>query len=375
MSKKPWLNFADIKNRATFPQILAHYNMKIGKGDDYKINCPFHEDDRPSCSINNPKKIFHCFSCGEKGNILEFVQKMEGLGSLREGAYALQKIIGGETPEVNKKAKTANKPAKKVDEQEPDIIPDGYEYIGDGILRVIEENPEPLYETKDAEQSEDGVVIANKELTFELKLEPKHPFIQSRNFSVVDAKNFGIGHSNRGLMKNRICFPIDNKDGQLVGYAGRWAEETVPDDTARYLLPKNFEKSLELYLFSSHFEPGGGGADKAVVIVEGFWSAMYLSKFGIPAVAMMGNTLSQAQVDILYQDGRVELVIILMDGDEAGREHEAENLQKVARFLPVQSFQLYDGISPDEMDESQLMELNELCGSPSDMLSLAEVAE
>lgn len=54
---------------------------------------------------------------------------------------------------------------------------------------------------------------SNQPLTFELKLDYKHPFIAGRGYKKKLVKQFGIGFSSKGMMKDRICFPIHNSKG------------------------------------------------------------------------------------------------------------------------------------------------------------------
>src|SRR3954452_19440933 len=101
MTKNYRVDFEAIKARADFRAVLAHYGLELlGQGEQAKIRCPFHDDERPSCSVNLERRIFHCHagSCGAKGNVLEFVHHMEtrdgAIVSLREAAVKLAGICG-----------------------------------------------------------------------------------------------------------------------------------------------------------------------------------------------------------------------------------------------------------------------------------------
>src|SRR3954449_9362987 len=101
MAKDYRVNFEAIKERADFRAVLAHYGIALlGHGEQAKVCCPFHDDERPSCSVNLERGIFHCHagSCGAKGNVLEFVHRMETkdgeIVSLREAAVKLAGICG-----------------------------------------------------------------------------------------------------------------------------------------------------------------------------------------------------------------------------------------------------------------------------------------
>ena len=103
------VNFDYVKEQAEFTAVLAYYNISIiGTGDQVRIRCPFHDDDNPSCSVNLQDKVFNCKagSCGQHGNILHFVQEIEGC-DVRAAAIRVAEICGIETSEP---AKGARKP-------------------------------------------------------------------------------------------------------------------------------------------------------------------------------------------------------------------------------------------------------------------------
>src|SRR3954467_13252775 len=101
MVKNYRVDFEAIKARADFRAVLAHYGLELlGQGEQAKVRCPFHDDERPSCSVNLERRIFHCHagSCGVSGNVLEFVHRMETkdgeIVSLKEAAVKLAGICG-----------------------------------------------------------------------------------------------------------------------------------------------------------------------------------------------------------------------------------------------------------------------------------------
>src|SRR5688572_18735100 len=99
MAKDYRVDFEVIKAGADFRTVLAHYGLEtVGQGSQTKVRCPFHDDQRPSCSVNLEKRLYHCHagSCGAKGNVLEFVHRMEtkngATTSLRQAAEKLATI-------------------------------------------------------------------------------------------------------------------------------------------------------------------------------------------------------------------------------------------------------------------------------------------
>ena len=190
----------------------------------------------------------------------------------------------------------------------------------------------------------------------ELKLDPDHPFLRDREVKKKLVKTFGLGYAKRGSMAGRICFPIHNEGGELIAYAGRWAEDDLPAETPRYLLPKGFEKSRVLFNLNRVLEhrealsDAGIVLDDAIVIVEGYWSVLRLHAEGVPAVASFGDSLSPEQVELLVQAG-FNRAVLIFDGDEGGRKGTEQALPVLATRLFARALMLEDGEKPDTMSE------------------------
>jgi hypothetical protein len=101
MAKEHRVDFETIKASADFRAVLAHYELEAsGQGRQTKIRCPFHDDRRPSCSVNLEKRLFryHDGGRGVSGNVLDFVHRMETRDgvttSLRQAAIRLTEMCG-----------------------------------------------------------------------------------------------------------------------------------------------------------------------------------------------------------------------------------------------------------------------------------------
>lgn len=116
-------------------------------------------------------------------------------------------------------------------------------------------------------------------------------------------------------MKGRIAIPIHNERGELVAYAGRWAAKEIPNETPKYLLPEGFEK--QAVLFNVNRIERMDSVIRPVFLVENYWSVMRLHALGYRAVSPMGHSVSERQCELLASR-KVEKVIVLFDGDEAG---------------------------------------------------------
>ena len=348
-----WVNFQTVRQGLDFFEVLAHFGFetKANGKHQVKIHCPFHDDANPSCGINLDKKVFNCFSCQAKGNVLDFFAMMEGLEpgkprELRKAALLAVEVFGidggaqeaksGNQPKAKPRAGKAQKRASKASKPVPGSEGSATAKKAGNGASVASDKP------------------VNAPLTFELQLDAKHPFLKARGIGKKLIREFGLGYARRGSMKGRICFPIHNEAGELIAYSGRWVGEDKPKDVPRYLLPKGFEKSLVLYNLNRVL--ASGQPTSTIVIVEGFWSVLRLHKAGVPVVSTFGASISDAQVDLLVQAG-IDKCVLIFDGDEGGRVGVEQALPVLAERLFTRTIMLEDGVKPDTMDDDLLTSL------------------
>ena len=68
-----------LKEANDIVDVIGKYITLTKKGKNYWACCPFHHEKTPSFSISESEQYFHCFGCGEKGDVFSFVQKYEGV--------------------------------------------------------------------------------------------------------------------------------------------------------------------------------------------------------------------------------------------------------------------------------------------------------
>ena len=327
-----------VREHCDFAAVLAHYEVVLrGKGPQRTALCPFHRERKGSFNVNLERRLFHCFGCEAKGNVIDFVMEMDGVDA-RKAAITIAEICsmetvppGDERPQRKGKRKSTKK-AKQADASAP----------------ADEAPAEPSAdEEAEAEQPEP---TENEPLGFELKLDPEHPYLTTRASEAI-VTTFGLGFCSRGMMKGRIAIPIHNAKGDLLAYAGRWAEAEPPDDVARYLLPKQFHKQLEL--FNIHRLPESA---TAAVLVESYWSVFRLHELGIPTVSPMGHAISEMQIALLLGRG-ITYITVLFDGDKAGYLGNEKAVPELARHCFVHAPEVPSGFKPHQADEALIKKL------------------
>ena len=131
-----------------------------------------------------------------------------------------------------------------------------------------------------------------------------HPYLEGRGFTKGFCEEHGIGYCSKGKMAGRVVFPICNVAGDVVAYCGRAVDAWLEP---RWLQSDAFHKSLELYGIEK-------AAGRSVVIVESFWGVLACARaeLPIPAVALMGKTMSEEQCKLL---DRFSEYTLLLDGN------------------------------------------------------------
>ena len=140
----------------------------------------------------------------------------------------------------------------------------------------------------------------------------------------------------------------------MIAYAGRWPGDT---DKEKYLFPKGFKKSLELFNFNRVIQEP---VDRPLIIVEGFFDCMKLWQCGVRRViALMGSSLSFLQEELIRTHTKANSeIIVMLDEDEAGQEAREEIAGRLAKFcfVKVHVFDVF-GKQPENLTPEQVREL------------------
>jgi DNA primase len=337
MPKSKLVDFKAVKAAITMEQVLEHYGLlsKFKRsGDRLSGPCPIHKGDNPTqFSVSIEKNVWNCFSeCKHGGNVLDFIAEMDNVSILAAANRAIEWF------HLDPEAVSAESETE-VERTEP---------ARNGEVS----QPKPA--ARPASVPENGT--PNKPLNFRLdKLEREHPYlVKERGLTLETIVDFGVGFCAKGMMAGRIAIPINNADGKVVAYAGRFPGTPPDEGTAKYKLPPGFRKSLEVYnLDRAIKEP----TEKPLVIVEGFFDCMKLHQNGWrKVIALMGSTMSVAQEELIRQHTASNShIIVMLDENEAGkagREDIACRLSKFC-FVKVHTFDTPDA-EPEHLSDEEL---------------------
>jgi DNA primase len=316
----------DIRDRLTISAFIGERIPLKKAGRNFKGLCPFHQEKTPSFMVSDEKQIFHCFGCGEGGDVFKFIMKYEGL-TFAEAVQQLAERAGVALPADAFKKDPApdaeNAKKKKWLYRLNQVVAEYYHESLKGkngaparnylISRGILEENWTQHFLGYAEKRWDTLVrcLVEKKIPLELALELG--LIKKRASVSEDAspedKYFDF-------FRNRLMFPIVSSRGEVIGFSGRALEED--DDQVKYL---NSPDSIIYHKSNSVY--GLNVAQQAIrkedrlIIVEGNIDLISLHQNGVKnVVAPLGTALTTGHLRLLSRYSKN--MILVFDGDDAG---------------------------------------------------------
>ena len=347
-------DIAAVRERSPIADVVGDYlQLRPAGGGNLKGLCPFHEERTPSFNVTPGKELYHCFSCGEGGDVIKFVMRMESLtfGEAVERLAARSNIelryeqggyVPGQETGLRRRLAEAHRQAQ---EFYAERLRDNSARIAQAFLG------ERGFSLDDAGKFGTGYSPAAwDELT-------KH--LRARGFTDDELVKGGLARrTSRGgvidMFRGRLMWPIRDLTGETIAFGAR---KLNPEDEPKYLnTPETqlFKKSSVLY-----------GADLAkreiakrrqAVIVEGYTDVMACYLSGVPtAVATCGTSFGEEHVKILRRlimdtDGSAGEVIFTFDGDAAGQKAALRAFTLEEKFVT----QTFVAVQPDGLDPCDL---------------------
>jgi DNA primase len=340
--KNGWVDFRLIKQSVTIQMVLDHYGVNglRKNGDELRGRCPIHKGDGgPTFQVNVSKNVFQCFSCKARGNVLDLVAAIDSC-TVREAALKLKDCFGvGKSERPNVRAGNS-----------------GSQQVSAGELVESTAGRQAFETISDARLVEEAPKVINPPLGFRLMVNTEHEYGLGRGLTKETLDFFGAGFCrSKGTFAGRFIIPLHNETGEMVGYAGR----SVDDSEPKYLFPsssKGFYKSHLVYNLHRVLSL----CVDTVVVVEGFFSVMWLHQAGLPAaVGLLGSELSAEQEGILCR--HFERIVLLFDGDAAGQDCIDQCLARLGRQVWVRTITLSGGLQPDGIAVEELRSLVNQC--------------
>ena len=339
-----WLD--KLKSSNDIVTVASKYINLSRKGKTWWACCPFHFEKTASFAINEFEQYYHCFGCGASGDVIKFVEKYEAL-DFYDACKKLAEYAGMELPEYQLDDNLLK--TKKKKERLYQVLVDTAKFYysnlkGDNARPALEYLAKRKLDTATIKEFGIGYSTGWNELVTHLK-SLGYTDEEMLDAGVVEKKDGGKLYDCFG---KRLCFPIFDIIGHVVGFSARVLEKT---DFAKY---KNtaqtlvFDKSRCIYGISQLKKLKNTEKINEVVIVEGQMDVISLFKGGVKnAVACMGTALTINHAKDLKRFA--DKVILCFDGDNAGKKATLRSIDILVNAgLSVYVVTIPNGHDPDE---------------------------
>ncbi|MBU9944346.1 MAG: DNA primase [Dermatophilaceae bacterium] len=347
-------DIALVRERARIDEVVREYvSLKSAGGGSLKGLCPFHDERSPSFHVTPSRGMWYCFGCGEGGDVLSFLQKIDHL-SFAEAVEKLASRTGVELRYVDGGAAINRQQGQRT--------------------RLVEAHKVAAAFYVEQLAGEEAVIGRD--------------FLTGRGFDAEAAAHFGVGYApkswdvltsylrkkgfteaellagglvsqgNRGVydrFRGRLVWPIRDLGGDVIGFGARKLFDD--DDGPKYLnTPESpiYKKSQVLYgIDLSRREIS---KSQQAVIVEGYTDVMACHLAGLTtAVATCGTAFGTEHIKVLRRllmddDQMKGNVIFTFDGDAAGQKAALRAFEEDQRFVT----QTYVAVEPTGLDPCDL---------------------
>ncbi|MEZ5115838.1 MAG: DNA primase [Candidatus Nanopelagicales bacterium] len=345
-----------VRERARIDDVVREYvGLKPAGGGSLKGLCPFHDERSPSFHVTPSRGLYYCFGCGEGGDVISFVQKVDHLTF----AESVEKLAGKVGVQLR------------------------YEEGGAAVNRQQGQRTRLVDAHKAA-------ALFYRERLASPEAEIGRRFLAERGFDDAAAEHFGVGYApkswdaltshlrqrgftdqeilagglvsqgNRGVydrFRGRLVWPIRDMSGDTIGFGARRLHQD--DEGPKYLnTPETpiYKKSQVLY--GIDLARREISKQQQAVVVEGYTDVMACHLSGVPtAVATCGTAFGSEHVKVLRRllmddDAMRGEVVFTFDGDAAGQKAALRAFEEDQRFV-AQTFVAVESSGLDPCDLRQ----------------------
>jgi len=308
--------------------------------------CPFHDERTPSFGIDPVEKLYHCFGCGEGGDVFKFVMETEGL----DFGAALESLA--DRAGVELEAETEDPQAAKRRDRESRLLA-LLERTAAYYVRVLWESNEAA----DARAYLLGRGLTEGSLRqFRVGYSPSAwdtVLNASRRAGYANEEIFTAGLAIRGregriydVFRGKVMFPLADRRGRVRGFGARAMRDGQGPKYVNTREGEVFTKGRQL--FGVDIARAAAAKAGAVVLAEGYTDVIALHQAGFAnAVASMGTALTTEQASEL--GNLAPLILLCLDADAAGQTAAARAASALPSRLELRVVSLPPGADPADI--------------------------
>lgn len=335
---------AEIKSKLPVIEVIGETVVLKRAGSAYKGLCPFHSEKTPSFVVTPDRETWHCFGCGQGGDIFTFLMQRDGL-DFREALTRLAERAGVELSE-----RTAQEDRHR-------------RRLREALEAAIGWYREVLVQARQAEVAR--AYLAERGLRdetlerFSVGYAPNTwdaltRRLRARAFSDEELVSAGLASSGRrgaiDRFRGRIIIPIRDQSARPIGLGGRILPGAEGPKYLNSPATPLFDKSRAL--FGIEIAKTAIRREKLAVIVEGYTDVMAAHQAGFGnVVASLGTALTRGQIELAtrYADAVALAYDVDLAGEAATQRGLLEELGPEAAVSKVRVIRIPAGKDPDEL--------------------------
>jgi DNA primase len=304
-----------VKQQADIVRVIGEYLPLKRAGQNFRGLCPFHAEKTPSFNVHPARQIYHCFGCGQGGDVFKFVMEMEKC-AFPEAIRLVAEKCGIAIPRARERS-----PEERRENQQRAVLVEIHREAQSYFVRQLE----GTLEGKAARAYlEDRGLDRDTVTRFGIGYAPSGGDLLLRHLKAKYPEKVlvesGLVSRDAGgrlfdRFRRRITFPIANESAKIVAFGAR----ALGDEQPKYLnSPETpvYSKSNVLY----HLDRAKDALRRQdfAVLVEGYMDAIAVARAGISnVVASCGTALAESQIKLLARF--TKRVIVNYDPDTAGQ--------------------------------------------------------
>ncbi len=331
----------EIRSSNNILDVVSQYVVLKRSGRSYSGLCPFHKEKSPSFYVSPDKQIFHCFGCGEGGDVLGFIKKIENI-TFKEAIEMLAERANIQLPVLVNSEK--DEKLQNLKDKVFQINAMASEFYQKNLLN----SDAKIAQDYVRKRKMDKYTLETFGIGYAGKFDELYQELKKSNFSDEEilASKLVLKSVKTGKIydafRNRLMFTIKDTKDRVIAFGGRALDDSKPKyinspDTVvynkgRHLFAMNIAKKCR---------------EKSVMLVEGYMDAISLHQRGVHnVVASLGTAMTEQQARLL---NGFEKVIIGYDSDSAGQGATARSLEILQTLgFEIRILQISGAKDPDE---------------------------
>ncbi len=336
-----------VRDGADIVGVVSQFVALRKTGNNWMGLCPFHGEKSPSFSVSAEKGFYYCFGCQRSGDVISFVEEMEGLDfpGAMEWLAAKQGLV------LRYEESGADSARRSRRKRQHELLGAAGEFYHQRLLAGADAGRargylrSRGYDKETVEQFQLGYAPGGwDELARHLQV------------SSGDLERAGLGFVNRrrkqqDFFRDRVMFPIFDANGNAVGFGGRQLPEGEPPKYKNSAQSDVYDKSRVLYALN--WAKKDAVAKNQIIVCEGYTDVIGYFRAGLPrAVATCGTSLTEEHVRLMKKFAST--VVLSFDADGAGKA-AADRFYEWERAyeIEVRVAALPDGADPGELAEHE----------------------